>query len=162
MISVSQLPPIEAFPSLKHTHSLYEGNSFPAKSIEYESNSATIVAPQIAPSQYNTSIAASLNSVDLDTNANWSLAVSSSDLGGMPVHIDIGTDIGTDMVASCNDETYGSESTLPNQRLDGMAYGLHPDQFLNQTSSSQEEWSEFMAEVDELLQLVNYPAVGQL
>ncbi|KIK55568.1 hypothetical protein GYMLUDRAFT_248604 [Collybiopsis luxurians FD-317 M1] len=153
---------------LSRTRSVHEGNSFPAESIEEEPTFRPNVGSQkTAQSQYDTSIAASLDSVNLNLNANRSLPVTSNDLGGMPVHIDVGSDMGTDMVASSDHKTYESENTLPNQRLDGMAYESNPVHESDIIEAStvgliRDEWSQFMAEVDELLQLVDHPTAGQL
>ncbi|KIK55527.1 hypothetical protein GYMLUDRAFT_47749 [Collybiopsis luxurians FD-317 M1] len=141
VISVSQLPPVEQPPPSKNTHRFYEESPLPSDFIEDECR-LNAGSQQRARSQYNTSTDASFNSFNHGLNPDYSLPVS-NDFGGMPVHIDIDPD----MVA-------------PFDSLNGMAFEFDPGQLMNRTSSSQVEWSQFMAEVDELLQLVNYPVAG--
>ncbi|KIK68679.1 hypothetical protein GYMLUDRAFT_215462 [Collybiopsis luxurians FD-317 M1] len=159
VISASPLPPIEKLPSLKRTRSRYEGNSIPVNSVEDDFSSGINTGSQ--QTQCNSSTAempsGSFN-VNISPNADWSLPVTSDDLGGMPVHLNVGADMGVPF----NSMAYGSENTLPSQGLDGMTYELRTGQFSNTSSSSQTEWDQFMAEVDELLQLVGYPSAGQL
>ncbi|KIK55526.1 hypothetical protein GYMLUDRAFT_47747 [Collybiopsis luxurians FD-317 M1] len=152
VISVTQLPQIEKPPSFKRTCSRFEGNSNLAGSVEDKSSSQS--NPGKLQSQFNLSNIASLNS-SIESYPELSLPVTSNDLGGMPVHIDMDMD----MVAPFNSLTYGSGNTAPDQGLDEMAYGFDPGQSMNRAYSSQNEWSQFMAEVDELLQLVDYPVV---
>ncbi|KIK55559.1 hypothetical protein GYMLUDRAFT_838504 [Collybiopsis luxurians FD-317 M1] len=163
VISASPLPPLEQRPFLKRTRSLYEGNLISTDSGEGGSTSQPNAgSQQIAQSQYNTSIGVSADSANFSLNADWSLPVTSDDLGGMPVHIDIDRDTGTEMGMPFHSTPYGSENTSPNNGVNGMVLRFGPGQVTNGMSSSQDEWSQFMAEVDELLHLVNYPSAGQL
>ncbi|KIK55552.1 hypothetical protein GYMLUDRAFT_248596 [Collybiopsis luxurians FD-317 M1] len=116
VISTIPLPPLEQLPSLKCTCSLYKGNLISADSVEggYTSQPNT-GSQQRAPPQYNTSI-----------NTDWSLPVTSDDLGGMPVHIDIDRDIGMEMGMPFHSTPYGSKNTLSNHGVDGMVHRFSP------------------------------------
>ncbi|KIK55513.1 hypothetical protein GYMLUDRAFT_47729 [Collybiopsis luxurians FD-317 M1] len=158
VISVSQLPAVERLPSLKRNRDRYEEDSFPANSItdEFQLNAGH---QQMSQLQYDASTETLFDSfnVNLEHNFEWSSPISSNDLGDrMPVHIGIGTD----MDVPFDSMTYRSENTLPNQGLDGMGHEFSPGQTTDRNPWSQNEWNQFMAEVDELLQLINHPAPG--